>query len=150
MRGAARRICLSRQTQNSASDLIDILLGQENWGRPNDRQIHFPKVMHGVGCWGFVVETYLRAGQGHSQRYPWNTNNSSHSKPSGNPWVSVVMLMQMVMITVASYGGSTVTETGGSGHGWLRGLASPCSEKKHTPIFRARDDPKLVRPHSWG
>lgn len=38
-------ICLSRQKRYSASDLIDILLGQENWGRPNGRQIHFPKVM---------------------------------------------------------------------------------------------------------
>ena len=47
--------------------------------------------------------------------------------------------MQMVMITVASYGGSTVTETGGVGHDWLMSLVSSCSEKKHTPVFRARE-----------
>lgn len=45
MCGVVSPICLSRQKQNSAPDLIDILLGQENWGLPNDRQIHFPKVM---------------------------------------------------------------------------------------------------------
>lgn len=70
----------------------------------------------GVGCWGLAVERYLRAGQGHNQRDPRNTDNSPHSKLSGGPWVNVVVLMQMAMITVSSYAGSTVTETGGPGH----------------------------------
>ena len=45
------------------------------------------------------------------------------------PWVSVVVLMQIVMITVSSYGGSAVTETGSLRHDQLRVLVSPCSGK---------------------
>lgn len=47
------------------------------------------------------------------------------------PQVNVVVLMQMIVITVSSYRGSVVTETGGPGHGRRGVFVSSCWEK-HT------------------
>lgn len=55
---ASKHLCvceLNIQKQYLASDLIDILLGQETWGRPNGRQIHFPKVM-GLAAGGSLLK----------------------------------------------------------------------------------------------
>lgn len=120
-------ICLGRQKRYSASDLIDILLGQENWGWPNSGQIHFPKVM-GLAAGDSLlkdisgmVKVTIRNAYG-IQIIPLIQNWQPEL------WVNVVVFMQMVMIIVSSYGGSTVTETGSLGHGWLS-LVSSCSEK---------------------
>lgn len=121
-------ICLSRQKRYSASDLIDILLGQENWGRPNGRQIHFPKVT-GLAAGDSLlkdisglVKATIRDAYG-IQIIPLIQNWEAEL------WVNVVVLMQMAMIIVSSYGGSTVTETGGHGARLARSLVSSCSEK---------------------
>lgn len=111
-------MCLSRQKRYSAGDLIDILLGQENWGQPNGRQIHFPKVM-GLAAGDSLlkdiselVKATIRDARG-IQIIPliqiWQPG----------PQVNVVALMQMVIITVSSWGGSGVTETGSPGLGRL-------------------------------
>lgn len=55
------------------------------------------------------------------------------------PWVNVVVLMQIVMITVSSYGGSAVTETGSLRHDRL----SPCESlfrKIHSSILSQRTE----------
>lgn len=66
------------------------------------------------------------------------------------PWVNVFVLMQIVMITVSSYGGPAVTETGGTGHGWLMNLVSSCSEKGTFWYFVHGNDVELVCSHSLG
>lgn len=59
---------------------------------------------HGVACWWFAVERYLRAGQGHIkdacriQIIPFIQNWQPQL------WVKAVVLMQMAMITVSNYG----------------------------------------------
>lgn len=120
-------ICLTRQKRYSASDLIDILLGQENWGRPNGGQIHFPKVM-GLAAGDSLlkdisglVKATIRDAYG-IQIIPLIQNWQPEL------WVNVVVLMQMVMIIVSSYGGSTDRDRW---HGaWLaHSLVSSCSEK---------------------
>lgn len=110
-------ICLSGQKRYSASDLIDILWGQEDWAGP--RQANSFSKGHGVGCWwsllkdiSGLVKATIRDASGvqiipliQSWQPGW--------------WVNVVVLMQMVMIIVSSYRGQ-LWETGGMGHGWLR------------------------------
>lgn len=103
-------ICLSRQKQYSASDLIDILLGQENWGRPNGRQIHFPKVM-GLAAGDSLLKDISGLVKATIRNARWIQIIPFIQNWQSQPWVNVVVLMQMVMIMVSSYGGSTVAET---------------------------------------